>query len=124
MDGHHRLQPLELGRKGNQIEKFIEWLDSDSTEWAFQLEKGEGGKLHYQAAFWLTERARGNEVKRELAKLDLVTGHMSQVADMDKEAALAYCTKDQTRVGGPWTSEDEVRTWVWSGKPVTTETFV
>lgn len=61
-----------------------------------QLEKGENGTMHYQGYFRLIKRTRFGGVKKLVpqAHLEPRKGTHTQAYD--------YCTKEDTREGGPW----------------------
>lgn len=84
-------------------EEVVTWLQRFTKRWTFQLEKGSvEGKLHYQFTLELKSRMRKHQVVnswRQADEIDVDVVH-------DKEAAWNYAEKDDTRVDGPWSSED------------------
>lgn len=66
---------------------------------AWQLEEGEnGGNLHYQIYWCAKSPVRMNTVKR-VFECDSIH---CEVAIMDEDVCVAYVTKEDTRVDGPW----------------------
>ncbi len=63
---------------------------------AFQLEKGKEGTPHYQVYLELKRGQYLSWVKKHIAE-----GHWELRRGTGEEASL-YCTKDDTRVRGPW----------------------
>jgi len=86
-----------------EVEVFTTWLKSIAKRWIFQLEKGRvEGKLHYQFTIELKSRMRKHQVLnswREKKELDISVVH-------DKVAAWDYGAKEDTRIDGPWSSDD------------------
>lgn len=82
--------------------------------WAFQKEKGEGGYEHFQCRVSLGVRRRLIELV-DMAKKEypLLKWHVSPTVKENCLPAKAfYVMKPDTRVEGPWTSEDEEETYV------------
>jgi len=73
----------------------IKQLKLHCNRWAFQEELGEGGFHHYQIALQLKDKSR---------RLQFFNGHCKPTRAGD--AAFKYATKEESRVIGPWTSED------------------
>lgn len=65
------------------------------VKFAFQLERGENGTDHYQGCVYFKNAVSFNTVKE-----------LSEVIHWEKckswKAAVEYCTKKDTRIGGPW----------------------
>ena len=81
-------------------------LDLDGFHWElnerlqyiiYQLEKGESGNRHYQGYIEFNERLRFSTVKV------LLPGAHFQVRRGTQDQAIAYASKEDTRVDGPWT---------------------
>jgi len=63
---------------------------------AGQLERGESGTPHYQFVTWTKEKTRRSTVKKAFPQ-----AHM-EVVKGTPEQAIAYCTKEETRVSEPF----------------------
>lgn len=77
-----------------------QWCEETCDQWCFQLEKGEGGLLHYQGRIKLKEKTRvviGNIAKE---------CHWSATAKSNRDN-MFYVMKEKTREAGPWTDQDE-----------------
>ena len=77
-------------------------LDALTVEGVFQLEQGlKTARLHYQGRFKLRGARLGKkrllELFRELSDVSNLTFEPEVLYDSSK-----YCTKDETRVSGPW----------------------
>lgn len=75
----------------------------DILHWAFQLEKGEKGTPHFQCAIGFTIRKRFGVIKSLFPTAHIES--MGKNSTVDK--LRAYCTKEDTRIEGPWVSEYE-----------------
>lgn len=79
-------------------------LNDHCKKWVFQKEKGHGtGYLHFQGRMSLKVKKRLNNV---IALFDFPI-HISPTSNSNRDNDF-YCIKDDTRVDGPWSSEDEV----------------
>ena len=67
----------------------------------FQKEQGAQGTIHFQGYVQWTIRKRLVAVKKILP-----TAHW-EVARGTPDQCQAYCTKEETRIEGPWQSEDQ-----------------
>lgn len=63
----------------------------------YQLERGEGGRLHFQGVLVLDRQHSLDVVKRTLA-----VDHVHLEVCRSVKHAIAYCGKVETRVDGPW----------------------
>jgi len=80
------------------------WCESVANKWAFQLEQGaEAGKLHYQGFVGLKKKQRKVELIKTLPE---AINETSFRPVGDENAIVKYVTKCDTRVEGPWTSEN------------------
>lgn len=75
-------------------------LSEFCKEWTFQLERGEGGFLHWQMEISLLRKHRLNEVKNLIGRSDV---HLEPTKNYF--AAQKYCSKAESRVAGPWTEK-------------------
>lgn len=100
------------GLKETQLYRFCFTLKAEGIHWSqvsqelkdickkysFQLEKSKTGYEHYQGVFSLNQKERMQTLKN---KLGWNTIHLEPCKNWI--AATKYCTKDHTRIGGPWT---------------------
>lgn len=75
-----------------------------ASRYAFQLEKGENGVIHYQGAMEWKSQMRMSTIKRITDE----TIHLERCMD----PTMVYGTKEETRIAGPWT-----RNWAPPRKP-------
>jgi hypothetical protein len=80
-------------------------------DWVFQLEKGdETGYLHYQGQVRLIKKRRPCEIIKKWAPL-LPGVHITPTSgEAFQKRDFNYVMKADTRVDGPWSSKDEVKT--------------
>ena len=90
-------------------------LREHCKKFGFQLERGaEGGKHHYQGWFSLETKERFTPLKNKLGWPHI---HLEPLRDLHR--AMAYCSKAETYVAGPWTEShrplvniiDTLRPW-------------
>lgn len=77
--------------------QLVELFQQTSIKYAFQLEEGEQGTQHYQGYAQLEKRQRMSYLQRKIsnrAHWEIARGNPAQ--------CIAYCTKSDTRVEGPW----------------------
>lgn len=89
----------------------------DSAAWeesvrlcVWQLERGAEGTPHLQGYIHMKKNARVSAVERLLggrAHIEKARGNHAQ--------CVAYCTKEETRVGGPWYWPDKAAVEGWKG---------
>lgn len=77
-----------------------------SKKWTFQLERGDTGYEHYQGRMSLKVKKRKNELCKMLKDTILKTAHIS-VTSSDNRDNNFYVTKEDTRIQGPWSDDDE-----------------
>jgi len=76
-----------------------QWLSAYADKWTFQLESAPStGKLHFQGRFSLKEKQRLTTLLDSWAPL---TPHLEEEKATD---STRYCSKEQSRVAGPWSS--------------------
>lgn len=86
-------------------ELITKWLECYCKKWAFQLEKGQSTDYeHYQGRFSLKEKKRLATTKECLYD-ELKSMHLSPTSKQNCGNNF-YVMKEDTRVDGPWTSED------------------
>lgn len=85
-------------------------LCGSCKKWAFQLETGETGFIHWQGRLSLLKKKRLNELrnffKDNYPAWDGV--HWSPTAN-NNTTNFNYVMKDDTRTDGPWTDKDEIK---------------
>jgi len=73
-------------------------------DFIFQAEKGnETGYLHFQGRLSLTKKMRFTALKSFLGDKAHLEG------ERDTDASARYCSKSDTRIGGPWTEKAIIR---------------
>jgi len=93
---------LFITEENDEKEIIDSFLSEHTKRWAYQLEEGEvSGKLHFQGRFSLKEKLR----KTAIIKLFCKTVCLSPTTNDNRDNNF-YVTKNETRVQGPWTSED------------------
>jgi len=76
------------------------WLTENCKKWAFQVEKGESGYIHYQGRVSLKVKIRKPE--------RFVKGLNWSLTSTECTKDDFYVTKAETRIKGPWKNTDEV----------------
>ena len=76
-------------------------LREHSKRFEFQLERGEGGFLHYQGWFSLKCKERSMQLVKNMMGFNWM--HLEPLKNMF--AASKYCTKKETFVKGPWSDK-------------------
>lgn len=90
---------MDIDNEKGQFDMLMKLLGDKCKKWAFQLEKGESGYLHYQGRVSLKLKARKG--------FTLEWIHWSITSDENKNNDF-YVMKEQTRVKGPWLDTDKV----------------
>lgn len=100
-EGEERVEALEQERK-----VITEWLKVKCKKWAFQLEKGkETGYIHWQCRFSLHVKERPIGVGAQFKRLGLKS-HITPTSKLAMNN-VSYVVKTDTRILGPWESEEE-----------------
>lgn len=92
----------------NTVETVKAALRETSKKWCFQLERGEGGRLHFQGRLSLKVKKRsGAEIARVFQPLlqNRPPWHFSLTSTACHEDDF-YASKSDTRVSGPWRDTD------------------
>lgn len=94
------LPPVEIVQKILSDKQYFE------QDWVFQKERGEkSGRLHYQGRFSLYKtRKTKSKILKEFV-LIFGVDPKGLVLDWEKgtlSESIVYCTKEETRVAGPW----------------------
>ncbi len=88
------------------IEEFLSAMKFIFKKYEFQLEQGDEGYRHYQGRGTLFKKRRASEVKTLLRDRGLEKMHISPTTNNALNEAVGYHLKDDTRIGGPWSSND------------------
>jgi hypothetical protein len=105
-----------LGKRGENIsEIFDEKLLIDNfrkkcKQYAFQLEEGASGYIHYQGRISLIKKKSLKALINFFSEECFASIHWSQTSNLvAKRGDDFYVTKEDTRIKGPWTDKDEVK---------------
>lgn len=95
-----------------------DWLSCYAREWGFQLERSDTGYEHYQGHLKLVKKRRKNEVRTQCWTHEHWFGYFEPTCNNYRRMISSadgigkyYATKIDTRIEGPWTSDD-VETFV------------
>jgi len=78
------------------------WLRSISTQWVFQLERGElNGRLHYQGQVTTSKKWTLLQLKLDATSLCPMI-YLQPCSKLGREGLMKYCQKSNTRLQGPW----------------------
>lgn len=87
--------------------RFKAILKRECKHWAFQLERGHIAQLlHFQARVSLKNSAHASGALAKRWKVDTDSSWHFSITSGDNTRNFDYQLKDDTRVRGPWTSED------------------
>lgn len=104
---------FRISAEGLSKDTIISALTHVAKSYAFQLERGDSGYLHYQGRISLTKKRRASEKHILLALLQSMNFNPNYLEPTVKDVALAgemfYVMKQDTRVDGPWTDKDAER---------------
>ena len=84
------------------VKEIVKFL---GKKWAFQLERGDSGYEHYQGRISLFKKKRLTELVNLVAETCFKGAHFSITSAANK-SNFNYAEKLDTRIDGPWTSED------------------
>lgn len=109
--GAGRPDPPTESKFSDMFVQIREALVASGYKYIFQLEKGAGGRLHYQGYIHASKgkKQRSGTVAKALSDAGLHGVHVSAASTAGKESLRRYCMKDQTRVAGPWKDTDKVK---------------
>ena len=95
-----------LKEDGVTVKDLSEFCKNWSKKWVFQLEQGDGGYRHYQGRLSLIKKRRVGELVKAVQTKYTWPFHWSPTSSnaVDEEF---YCTKEDTRIEGPWKNTDE-----------------
>lgn len=112
-EGNTRPPPSEGDRSTRSRSWFVTWNHPDTPltqltqqiegldQWVGQVERGESGTEHLQFVMRFKNARTFNSVKSALPQ-----AHIEVCRDW--VAAVRYCTKESTRVDGPWASHEHL----------------
>lgn len=124
-EGNTRPPPTGRERATRSRTWFVTWNHPDThltqltqqieglEQWAGQLERGESGTEHLQFVIRFKNARSFNSVKESLPQ-----AHIEVCKDWLK--AVKYCTKENSRVDGPWASHDWLlpkQSYKWAIEP-------
>lgn len=99
-----------LSAAENSKEAITAFLEGYAKKWAFQKEKGaENGFEHYQGRMSLIKKKREGELYKAMREANLVFSGAAvrpTCGATFNDENLKYVLKQDTRIEGPWTSED------------------
>lgn len=101
---------LSLDKNPNK-DLILTFFSGFCKSWVYQLERGNStGYEHYQCRISLKEKKRGTALLKILREADLIL-HPDALSTTSKNCASGdnfwnYCSKDHTRIMGPWSSRD------------------
>jgi len=104
---------ITIKADSNELETILECFKKIAKKWAFQKEQGvESGFVHYQGRLTLLVRRRQTELIKLLNKYNFKDFHISRTTTKSSKDCY-YVMKEDTRIDGPWTSEDVVKIVPW-----------
>lgn len=97
----------------NDRETINDFLEKFGKKWCNQLEQGDTtGYLHYQCRISLNTKKITKTLFNDICKFGL-TVNMKAISPtsngISNELFYDYCTKEHTRIEGPWTNEDKAK---------------
>lgn len=93
------------------IEEYKNLLKKWAKKWVFQKEQSDSGYIHYQGRISLIKARRESEIKNVLRRaghLDYFQYIKPTTTEEHKKEAF-YATKEDTRIEGPFSNEDQER---------------
>lgn len=76
-------------------------------KWTVQKEQGDSGYVHYQGRGSLFKKRRFEETKKLCSQIGWDDVHLSPSSNNSQKGVCFYTQKEDTRVAGPWTDDDE-----------------
>lgn len=93
---------LKCDNHETQLPELKSLFATHTKKWAFQLERGDSGYVHYQGRVSLKQKVR----KPQLLSLIPGTFKWSITSNENRDNDF-YAIKTDTRIDGPWTDKDE-----------------
>lgn len=79
-----------------EVSQFIDILEtSEPSRYCFQLEQGSEGTKHFQGWIYYSNQREFSSMKQLCKQV-----HWEKMKSL--KASMKYCTKPETRIGGPW----------------------
>jgi len=101
---------LTVKDEDGAYDRLLEFLKEHCKHWCFQKEKGASGYIHYQCRMSLGTKRRLTDVVKLMGDLK---GHLSPTfKDNILPNKAFYVMKPETRIEGPWSSEDEEEAYI------------
>lgn len=84
-------------------EDLIDWLKREGIQWAFQLEQGETGYIHWQGRINLKKKVRSmcGNINKKI--------RWSPTSNDGVSTKFSYVLKEETRIEGPWADTDQIK---------------
>lgn len=103
---------ITLKAEGHEVDEVKAWANEFFKRWTFQKEAGEQtGYLHFQFRGSLIKKRRDTEIRKLIRDSGFVVGGRGVTPTnltVFETGDNAYVLKTETRVDGPWSSEDVV----------------
>lgn len=80
-----------------------------AKKWVFQLEESDTGYKHYQGRYSLIKKRRTNECKKLIKDLGFDLFNYNEPSSTNDHKTTFYAMKEDTRIDGPWSDQDEVK---------------
>lgn len=88
-------------------DQMVEWMNAWGKKWVFQTERGDTGYMHYQCKISLKKKRRLHELVKAWGEKIFPKRRLSPTVKGNMDD-WSYVDKEDTRVEGPWSSDDEV----------------
>lgn len=86
----------------------ISFIKKYAKKFVFQQEKGDTGYMHYQGRLSLIKKRRVGEIKKIWHESGIpMPQYLEPTISAEHKKSAFYQMKEDTRVSGPWTDEDE-----------------
>lgn len=115
MSGPVAVFDFTLGSDYCEYDDLKNYLKDKCKKWVFQLEQGESGYMHYQGRMSLRAKSRLSTLIKNCPFKEI---HFSPTCTQNAGNDF-YVTKDETRVEGPWSSEDKEPFIPWDVAEIT-----
>lgn len=96
---------VTIKAEGVTVQALHEKLLQYCKRYVFQMERGDGGYLHYQGRVTLIKKRRVAEIAK-IFNDDLFKAWFTPTSNNARDRESFYCMKADTRVDGPWKESD------------------
>lgn len=96
-----------LSAEGHEDPQVIAAVKKLFKKWTVQKEQGDSGYVHYQGRGSLFKKRRFEETKKLCAQIGWEDVHLTPSSTNSQKGVCFYTQKEDTRVAGPWTDDDE-----------------